>query len=780
MYTVSLKEYNTTPTENTPTENTPTISTDELYIFDPLTTDEGLMLTDPTLSLEASCAGSFTCDIPETNYGYGRIIKRRTRVIVRKDDKVIFMGRINTEERDLYLTQKIEAEGALAYLNDSLTEKKTYSYKSLPYILNDIFTNHNNKFSGEPWKQFYFPYDSATDTSTNCKAEFTGRDDTDASSNKLSQYNVNFNNTMEIVTELLDIANAVLKIEYNDTTEKWDVYIYKKYDYATDGSNFPVNSQPIEFGVNLIELMQSYDNTDYCSCVAPFGGDAIQVDKSIGDNVAGRDISNDYSQYYADAIWVRDKDDPDDDYERYAAVDAGYWVIDLWIGDYNAANPNNKLKKLYVSWRGYYFETHSGEPAGEGKCEDCAWRIYDQVGNSLGYKKFDTNGGFDEAINDEIDLTQPQYLGAYRIVVSGWGGAIRPLIKRDATVVEENDKLNITKCDVMGSEETDDLVHEEDSFYLYSKSLVKSIGLVEKKLEYDIEDSAPPATDNDYPYWLYYLDEYNVPHYRNYSGGLGTTTFYNECYLGYNVGNIGEEANENMNKGDFQILDDAGAGYACIQYELPDLNSKNYPRGIYISSRMHTLNAYIDDRGDGKYWKVNGMYALYDSSWQVLSYKEAGSDLFTSLKDEYIDLSAPENYGAKYIRVGGWGGSIPVNVRPSNDHYSRDRLLAQAELYLTSSQWEKSVIEASAVDLNMTSGEFERFDICTLIEVISDYHGVYTFLPLTRLELHLDNYANNSIKVGYDSDSYLSYQLNESLRASAVEETIEERRKEET
>ena len=122
MYTVSLFEYNTTPTATDPTP-----ATDELYIFDPLTTDEGLMLTEPILSLEASCAGSFSCILPETNYGYGRIIRRRTRLVVRKDNKIIFMGRVNTEDRDLYLNQTIEAEGALAYLNDSLTDKKVFT-----------------------------------------------------------------------------------------------------------------------------------------------------------------------------------------------------------------------------------------------------------------------------------------------------------------------------------------------------------------------------------------------------------------------------------------------------------------------------------------------------------------------------------------------------------------------------------------------------------------------------------------------------------------------------
>lgn len=756
MYSVSLMEYNTTPTSDIPTP-----STDELYIYEPLTSDEGLMLTEPVLSLMASSAGSFSCNIPETNNGYGKIIKHRTRVVVRKDDKVIFMGRINSEDRDFYLTQKIEAEGALAYLNDSLTEKKTYSYKSLPYILNDIFTNHNNKFGGESWKQFHFPYDSTTDTSTNCHAQFTGRDDTNVNSNKLTQYNVNFNPTMDIITELLDIANAVLKIEYNEINGYWDVYVYNKYDYATDGSNFPVNSQSVEFGVNLIDLMQSYDKTDYCTAVAPFGGDLIQESKEIGEAVAGYIGDNPDSIY--DKILIRGPQDYNyivwDVSEDPEFAGSGHWAFEFDIEAYNNAHPNRPLKKLYLSWRAYRFDTRTGYIA------DNAWRIISRVGSdyqSLAYHEVTSGDGFVSEINEEIDLSDAKYARASLIRMGGWGKLITPLIRRDAEVVEEADKVNISKCDAFNTDE-DGLRHPEGSFYLYSDTLINSLGLIEKKLEYNIEDSVKP------------LDPFSNP----YHGQFGDSAVYGEHALGYFVGNVGDEPDLNKYKGEYQIIPFNNTAYNCIEYELPDLTSPNRPRGVYITSRMHHYGIFT---WDNKQWLINGMYVFLDTSHQVLSYQAALEDDkgvgFTNLKREFIDLSDPKVFGAKYIRVGGYVGSgYPIELIPSDDAYSRNRLMDQAKLYLTSNQWEKTVIEATAVDLNMVNDSFERFDICTLIEVVSEYHGVYTYLPLTRLELHLDNYANNSIKVGYDSDSYLSYQLNESIRATSIKESIEERRK---
>ena len=84
MYTVSIIDYN-----GTPTSSTPTAVNQELYIYDPITNDDGLVLIDPMLSLEVSKAGSFSCSLPETNYGYGRIIDKVTRLIVRKNNKII-------------------------------------------------------------------------------------------------------------------------------------------------------------------------------------------------------------------------------------------------------------------------------------------------------------------------------------------------------------------------------------------------------------------------------------------------------------------------------------------------------------------------------------------------------------------------------------------------------------------------------------------------------------------------------------------------------------------
>ena len=763
MYSVCLVDYN-----GTPASSTPTVVSNELYIYDPITNDEGLVVIDPMLSLEVSKAGSFSCSLPQTNYGFGRIIDKVTRLVVRKNNKIIFIGRINSEDRDLYLTQKIIAEGALAYLNDSLTEKKTLVASNdaqnpattLFKLLDYIFTNHNNKFPNEPWKNFHL-------SQANCHADFIGYNSKDVNSNELTQLNLNFDTSLSIVESLLDTANAMLNIEWDDTNNYWEVYIYNKYDTG-DNSYIPKTTQPIEFGLNLLDLTQSYDRTDIVTAVAPFGGDLIQESKEIGDIVAGGT-----QVVGTNLLFLREKDNPDDDYD-FADVSndpvyggQGYWAYEFDIAGYNALHPDNHINRLYISWRGYKFNTVDEYGVETGYICDCAWRIYDSMGQTLGYHEITKdNEEFESAINEVVDLTEPQYIGASIIKLGGWGGLITPLIRRDATVVESNDKLSIEPCRTF--EHEDGLTHPaNDKFYLYSDSLLSLYGRIEKKLEYDIDDENKPVSS-----WV-------LP----YNDVLGHAERMNNVALAYSTGSDGTD--KDSYKGGYEIVPFA-SGYSCIQYHLPALGNSNRPRGVFITSRMHNFGDYsyqVEEEGETvtKHCYVNGMYVVLDSSEQVLAYKQCdGASLgsgFTTIKREYIDLSDAQYFGAEYIRVGGYVGDlVDIECIPSDDTYSANRLMEQAKLYLTSYQWDKIVIEAQAIDLSLTSNEWEALDICKLTEVNSSFHGATFWKPITSLELNLNNFEDNSIKLGYDNNEYMSYQLNESLRLSALEKTIEERR----
>lgn len=758
MYSVYLIDYDPNPGARPPEPP----KREKLYIYDQLTHDERMMLTEPELSIAASSAGSFSFNLPKTNYGYGKILRTITRVVVEKDDKVIFMGRINSDDEDIWQNQRIKAEGALTYLNDSLSEKRVFINKgrtqeerlTVYKLAEEILGYHNDKFEDEPWKQFHVV--SESDIPVQNRAKFVGRDSENVNSDAISYYSINYDNPLELLQEIVELADGAFRIKYNEDEGYWDVYIYGKY-------NFPVNnSQPIEFGLNLLELTKSNDNSSVATVVAPFGGDLIQRSKAIGEAIAGYQMSyfpegtpvpqgwtNTYwANWYPDSIYVHDPNASQNwYYSKYQAHDvgSGYWVFKLNIDQYNQRNPQKPLKKLYVSWRGYNFTTGPEEEAGEGQIEDCAWRIYDSVGNTLGYHAFNTPG-FDSAIDEEIDLTNSEYYGATTIWVCGWGLSITPMIYRDADVSEENDKLTIEKCDEFI--DVDGFTHFAGSPYLISNDLVEKYGVIEKKLEYGIADSLVPITGVITP--------------STASTALG-------CF----AGNASEDPNPNADRGNYQIIPFGDSGYSTIQYELPDFRDPSYPRGVFITCRMHYYGIYD---WDNKHWLINGMYAVYDNAWQLLGYKEASADSmgksFNTVVNEYIDLSDAKYYGAKYIRAGNWGGGVTFNVVPSDDIIQANRLLAQAELYLSNYQWEKTVIEATAVDLNMTDDSWEALDICTNVGVYS----VNYYFPITSLTIRLDDFSQNKVILGYDNEEYITTQLSQEQRLLSVSQSLEERR----
>lgn len=763
MYSVYLTDYNSTPNEHQET-----ITKEKLYIYEQLNHDEALMITEPILNLEASKAGSFSFNVPQTNAGYNKIIRGLTRVVVEKDDHIIFMGRILESDNDIWMNTKVAVDGALTYLNDSISEKKIFTNKNVYEITKDILDHHNTKFPNEPWKQF----NVITDIPNDKKAKFVGRDVNNASSNNISSYSINYDNSLELLQELVELADGAFTYKYNETSGQWDVYIYDKF-------SFPVNtSQPIEFGLNLLDLTQSYNNSSICTVVAPFGGDLVQRSKAIGEAVAGFQMSyfsegtpvpqgwtNIYwASWYPDSIYVHDP--ANWYYTKHQAHDVGngYWVFVLHIDQYNQRNPSRLLKKLYISWRGFKFTTGPDEEAGEGMLEDCAWRVFDAAGDTLGYRAFNETG-FDSAIDEEIDLTNSEYYGATTIWVSGWGLSITPMIYRDADVTEENDRLTIEKCAAFEDElyEYKHLTHEAGSLYLSCKELVDKFGKIEKKIEFNIEDSLKPISNWTLPY----------------SGPLGTINApTGSTALGCFAGNAGEDPNPDADRGNYQIIPFGDSGYSTIQYELPDHKDPSYPRGVFITCRMHYYGIYD---WDNKHWLINGMYAVYDGVWQLLGYKEANVESmgksFNTVVNEYIDLSDAKYYGAKYIRAGNWGSDVSFNVIPSDDIIQANRLLAQAELYLTQYQWEKTVIEATAVDLNMTDDDWDSLEVCTNTYVISDSHNMYpSYFPITSLSIQLDDFSQNKVILGYDNEEYITTQLSQEARVLSVTQSIEERR----
>ncbi|MGN1314071.1 MAG: phage tail spike protein [Lachnospiraceae bacterium] len=118
--------------------------------------DSAYIVQNPKLTLELNKTGSlvFYMNMNHPNYG---CIKKITSIIsvylIRKDgsEKWIYSGRSLTDEEDFYRTGKIECEGILAFLLDSIV--RDYSFEGTPKDYFTYLIKQHNSHVGEG-KQF--------------------------------------------------------------------------------------------------------------------------------------------------------------------------------------------------------------------------------------------------------------------------------------------------------------------------------------------------------------------------------------------------------------------------------------------------------------------------------------------------------------------------------------------------------------------------------------------------------------------------------------------------
>ena len=83
-------------------------------------------------------------------------------------------------------------------------------------------------------------------------------------------------------------------------------------------------------------------------------------------------------------------------------------------------------------------------------------------------------------------------------------------------------------------------------------------------------------------------------------------------------------------------------------------------------------------------------------------------------------------------------------------------LLAKGKAYLSDIQFENLVIQAKAIDLGLTSAEFNKFKLLDLVRVVSAPHGLDRYFMLSKLQIHLNNPENDTITLGISESRSLT------------------------
>lgn len=203
------------------------------------------MLTEPILELEPGYAGVFTATVPPGNPLYDRIFCRKSMVSVFRDDREIFYGEVRKIPNvDRYKNKDIYCTGALSFLADSIQPQAEYHDISPAMLLKTMLDIHNSQV--EKRKQIHLGQVTITDPN-----------------NSLYRY-TNYENTLEAVRDkLVDRLGGYLRLRHESDKLYLDWVSIEEYgNYST---------QPIEFGLNLLDYSETTSAEDVVTALIPLG-----------------------------------------------------------------------------------------------------------------------------------------------------------------------------------------------------------------------------------------------------------------------------------------------------------------------------------------------------------------------------------------------------------------------------------------------------------------------------------------------------------------------------
>ena len=213
--------------------------------------DPEYQLISPIIKMEVNKAGSLEFTILPRHPFYDALSKMKTRISVYMDDQPIFSGRVLSDDTDTYRQRKIYCEGSLAYLVDSVLGPSKGTRTAEEHF-RLIIDSHNGQVEDE--KKFTV---GTIDIDEKAESHVFGEDN----------YRESFS---AIQSDLIDSFGGYLRIRNNNGTQYID-YL-KSYD--------TVSTQTIEFGQNLIDLVNKQSGEDLFTVLLPIGKDKLTIESA--------------------------------------------------------------------------------------------------------------------------------------------------------------------------------------------------------------------------------------------------------------------------------------------------------------------------------------------------------------------------------------------------------------------------------------------------------------------------------------------------------------------
>lgn len=234
--------------------------------------DEKIIVRDPSVKLAVSKAGEMTFTLG-ADHPYLSNLRRMSGLVELLDGTLpIYRGRITTDTKDFYGAHKIETEGIMAALNDSIIKPFSFpedfkdddDYKAaaasgnvVDFFFRWILAQHNSQVSTE--QQIKPGVCTVTD-----------------SNNYITRSSSEYATAMSTISDKLikSALGGYLLIRYEDDGNYLDYY-----------AALPLtNTQSVEFAENLLDLSSETDGTNIYTAILPEGKDGLTIEAlSDGD-----------------------------------------------------------------------------------------------------------------------------------------------------------------------------------------------------------------------------------------------------------------------------------------------------------------------------------------------------------------------------------------------------------------------------------------------------------------------------------------------------------------
>ncbi|MBR0380330.1 MAG: phage tail protein [Mogibacterium sp.] len=198
------------------------------------------VLLNPMINMELNTAGAFEFSMPPSHAFYDSINPITSTIEVYEDESLLWFGRPMEIKKDFFNNRQVYCEGALAFFNDSVQRLHEYDSISLHTFFRTVISGHNSQVAQD--RRFTVGRITVTDKSVYRK--------------------LNYDSTFDCLKrQCLDAEGGYFFVRRENGVN----YI----DWLSD---MPYScNQPVEFGLNLLDLTSDFNGTTIATSVIPLG-----------------------------------------------------------------------------------------------------------------------------------------------------------------------------------------------------------------------------------------------------------------------------------------------------------------------------------------------------------------------------------------------------------------------------------------------------------------------------------------------------------------------------